>query len=311
MTVVKSFSVGQGDRFYINHPSDCFTLIDCCLTDDRASDIISELRNIAAGKTIVRFISTHPDDDHLRGLTTLTSEIDVPNFYCVQNAATKEDETDDFVEYCHLRDSDKAFFLRKGVKRRWLNDGDDRRSGSGIRVLWPDPSNEDFKQVVADTENGGNPNNLSPILSYSVAQGASILWMGDLEASFTHVIRDAVTLTQTDILFAPHHGRATGKVPSEWLDAIQPRVVIIGEAPSKDLDYYPGYNTITQNSAGDIRLDCHAGKVDFYVGNSEYAVEFLENEGQGANYLGTLRLPRVARSAHNMELKLSCRTSCI
>ena len=29
MSIVKSFSVGNGDMFYINHGSDNFTIIDC------------------------------------------------------------------------------------------------------------------------------------------------------------------------------------------------------------------------------------------------------------------------------------------
>lgn len=32
MSVVKSFSVGEGDMFYIDHNSDNFTTIDCCKT---------------------------------------------------------------------------------------------------------------------------------------------------------------------------------------------------------------------------------------------------------------------------------------
>ena len=31
MSTVKSISVGEGDMFYINHNSDNFTTIDCCL----------------------------------------------------------------------------------------------------------------------------------------------------------------------------------------------------------------------------------------------------------------------------------------
>ena len=34
MSVIKSFSVGDGDMFYINHNSDNFTTIDCCYSDD-------------------------------------------------------------------------------------------------------------------------------------------------------------------------------------------------------------------------------------------------------------------------------------
>ncbi|CAM4346215.1 hypothetical protein COEX109129_19890 [Corallococcus exiguus] len=33
MSIIKSFSVGNGDMFYIKHNSDNFTIIDCNLTE--------------------------------------------------------------------------------------------------------------------------------------------------------------------------------------------------------------------------------------------------------------------------------------
>ena len=71
MSIVKSFSVGDGDMFYIKHGSDSFTMIDCCLSEDDKDKIIGEIKSQASGKGIVRFISTHPDDDHIRGIVDL------------------------------------------------------------------------------------------------------------------------------------------------------------------------------------------------------------------------------------------------
>ena len=34
MSTVKSYSVSNGDMFYINHNADSFTIIDCRLSDD-------------------------------------------------------------------------------------------------------------------------------------------------------------------------------------------------------------------------------------------------------------------------------------
>ena len=71
MSKVKSFSVGNGDMFYIRHNSDNFTTIDCCLTDDVKDDILNEIGTESADMSITRFISTHPDDDHIKGLVTM------------------------------------------------------------------------------------------------------------------------------------------------------------------------------------------------------------------------------------------------
>ena len=90
MSLVKSFAVGNGDMFYIDHNSDSFTIIDCSLADDTLEDIVSELETRSGEKGITRFISTHPDEDHMRGLTSLDQRLPIVNFYCVKNSATKE-----------------------------------------------------------------------------------------------------------------------------------------------------------------------------------------------------------------------------
>src|SRR5689334_6833295 len=119
MSIVKSFSVGDGDMFYIKHGSDNFTIIDCCMSLENRDEIIKELKREKRGKTITRFISTHPDDDHILGLEYLDNELLLLNFYCVKNEATKDDETDDFNHYCALRDSDKSFYIYKNCSRKW------------------------------------------------------------------------------------------------------------------------------------------------------------------------------------------------
>ena len=44
MSTVKSYSVGNGDMFYINHNSDNFTIIDCCLPDDIRADLVEDIK---------------------------------------------------------------------------------------------------------------------------------------------------------------------------------------------------------------------------------------------------------------------------
>jgi len=292
MSIVKSFSVGDGDMFYIKHGSDNFTIIDCCKSEEDRDDIVAELESESKGKGVVRFISTHPDDDHILGLSYLNEKMNLLNFYCVKNEATKPDETDDFDQYCALRDdSDKAFYISRGCSRRWMNQDTEERGSSGISILWPITTNEHYKEALKQAKQGESPNNISPIVKYKLSGGVTLLWMGDLEADFMENIKDAITMDSADILFAPHHGRDSGKVPEEWLESINPQLVIIGEAPSKDLNYYYGYNTITQNSAGDIVLECESGKTHIYVSNRRYSVDYLDDEGLAdtyGKYIGTL-----------------------
>ena len=131
-SVIKSFSVcdkngEQGDMFYIQHGTSNFTIIDCCLNDDTQDKIVDEIVDKKSGKNITRFISTHPDEDHICGLEFLDKKIGIVNFYCVENEAIKDDESDSFKHYCKLRDDkDKHYFLSKGCKRKSRFDGQNR-----------------------------------------------------------------------------------------------------------------------------------------------------------------------------------------
>ena len=303
MSIIKSYAVHDengesGDMFYIKHGSSNFTIIDCCIVEDNRKRISDEIIQEKEGKCITRFISTHPDEDHICGLGYLDAKINLLNFYCVKNAATKQDPSNSFKYYCKLRDDvDKHYFVHKGCKRKWMNDNDEtdgkNYGSSGINFLWPDVSDANFKEAQKLAADGKCYNNLSPIFTYSVKNGITVMWMGDMETDFQEKVKDKIDWPQVDVLFAPHHGRDSGKVPDDVLKKLKPQIIVIGEAPSKHLNYYSGYNTITQNSAGDIVFDCSGNRVHVYVSEDGYAYDtsFLndeeaENEEYGS-YLGS------------------------
>lgn len=297
MSIIKSFSVNNGDMFYIGHESDNFTIIDCNLIEDKKENIIDEIINIHDKKGITRFISTHPDKDHLLGLEELDNKINIRNFYCVENKI-KLDNEDDFNRYCELRDDeDKHFFIYKDCSRKWMNNGGDGRGSSGIFILWPNRSNEYFKEELKKLENGekDSANNISPIIEYSLNCGVTALWFGDMETDFLNNIKNEINFPKADVIFAPHHGRNSGKIPKDVLDMIEPKLIIIGEAKSEYLNYYGEYDTITQNTAKNILLKCTAGKIDVYTEN-EFENDFLDIENleivleTGEHYRGTINL---------------------
>lgn len=292
MSIIKSFSVGNGDMFYIEHGSDNFTIIDCCLCPDNKKAILDEIASLSSKKGITRFISTHPDGDHIQGLEALDARIGIVNFYCVKNKVIKEDVTDSFIKYCELRDSDnKAFYISKGCTRKWMNQGDETRGEAGINILWPDLGNQNFKDALKDAEkNNVTPNNISAVAQYQLKGGVTALWMGDLDTDFMTAIEAELDLPKVDILFAPHHGRDSGRVPDSLLKKVAPQIIIVGEAPSEHLHYYPEYNTITQNSAGDILFECREGAVHIFT-SKKYKADFLQNKYRlrtGYYYVGTL-----------------------
>lgn len=297
MTIIKSFSVSNGDMFYIEHSSSNFTIIDCHLTnkDENKDSILEEIRYKASQKDIVRFISTHPDEDHIHGIEELFDKVSIPNFYCVKNDATKPDETTSFEKYCELRDSKKTFYIKKNSTRKWMNRGDDKIGSSGINILWPDEDNDKYKEELQKANEGKSFNNISPIIKYFLEDGVKALWMGDIETNFLESIAGNVSFSEIDILFAPHHGRNSGKVPLSILEKLKPKVIIIGEAPSSDINYIKDYNTIKQNSAKDIVFECSGDKIHIHVGNEEYRELFLVNLGmedidENHTYIGSIEL---------------------
>lgn len=290
MTVIKSLSVGNGDMFYIRHNSDNFTIIDCNLTGDRDDELLDEIAEQSKGKGISRFISTHPDQDHFGGIEKLDAKVPIYNFYVVKNDATKSVETTSFKHYCGLRDGTKAYFISKGCQRKWMNLGDEERGPAGISVLWPDLSNAYFQEALVECDAGESFNNVSAVVRYSLQNGATVMWIGDLDTAFMENIADSIELEKTTIVFAAHHGRKSGKIPDSWLEKLDPQIIVIGEAPSRDLHYYTGYKKITQNLAGDITMDLVGDKVHFYSSNPKYSHKELDDEGQSAfdNYVGSI-----------------------
>lgn len=297
MSIIKSFSVGDGDMFYIKHGNSNFTIIDCCLMGDTKKSIVDEINKEREDKWITRFISTHPDEDHIQLLDYLDDRIGIVNFYCVANAAIKSEETEGFIRYKALRDSKKAFYIYQGCTRKWMNQVGKNEHGqeigsAGINILWPVVTNQAYKDELHRAAAGDSFNNISCIVKYSLKGGLTAIWMGDLETPFMEKIVDEIDLPKTHLLFAPHHGRKSGKVPEQWIDTMDPDIIVMGEANANDSDYasYPDHNKIRQNSAKDIIFECEAGKVHCYSSNPGYAVDFLVDEGKDSfnYYIGTL-----------------------
>ena len=186
-----------------------------------------------------------------------------------------------------------------------MNISDDERGCAGIHCLWPITDNDDFKAELKLAKEETAFNNISPIITYSVNNGVKAIWLGDMENVFLEKIKGKVDWPEVDILFAPHHGRSSGKISSDVLVKMKPQIVVIGKAPSKNLDYYSGYNTITQNSAGSIVFDCDDSRVHIYVSNERYSVAFLDNDKK------ITLMDTILGHSHQKERSNGCKNSTI
>lgn len=309
MSIVKSFSFPcgnlRGDTFYISHNSNNFTMIDCYLKDGndascRKDEIISEIKEKSDGR-ICRFISTHPDNDHILGIEELDKQWPITNFYAVENNIPADKDDPSLSKYIELKKS-KNFPISKGIKRVWLNQKNDDNESSGLAFLWPVVTNEKFKGELQKVANGDSPNNICCVFTYTVEDGAKYMWMGDLETDMQQEFYDTCkeNIPHVDILFQPHHGRKSGAVPDDLLKALSPKLIIIGNAPSGHIEYGNSQMTITQNSAGDIVFVNDGDEVHIFTKNEIdnkptclYLNEGIENiEDEDGNiifyYIGTL-----------------------
>ena len=269
--------------FYIKHGTDNFTIIDCCINEN-SENILEEIKKIHDEKTITRFILTHPHKDHYTGLTELHETLNILNFYYVKNNIELT-ESDDSTTFEELKKRDNVCYLKKDLKRRYMNEDGNNIKHSGIYILWPDIESEIFKEELEKCESEtktGNINNISPIIKYSLENSITCMWMGDLETEMMEKIyeNELVDWQEIDVLFAPHHGRTTGKVPTDILKKINPKLIVIGEANSENLDYYENYTHITQNSCGNILFNCENNLVEVYVSNGNYAKQFNSYEAE-------------------------------
>lgn len=287
MSIVKSFSFPdgdiRGDMFYIKHGSENFTVIDCYLKegeDDscRLEEIISEIKAESKGR-VCRFISTHPDNDHILGIEELDAQWGIINFYAVANEIPEDSDDDSLTRYIWLKEH-KNYEIEQGIRRAYLNKESKNDKGqvigsSGITFQWPYKDDQKFidsLKSVAGGNKGKCVNNICPIFKYSIEDGAEYMWMGDMESDmqqeyYDYCLNKGIKIPQCDIFFQPHHGRKSGKTPADLLKALNPKIIVVGNAPADKIEYGDASKTITQNTAGDILFYNEGKKVHVYTQN--------------------------------------------
>lgn len=300
MSIIKSFSFQEGeirgDMFYIKHNSQNFTVIDCYLKDSgsnaRKQEIIEEIIEESKGR-ICRFISTHPDKDHIYGISDLNNKWPILNFYAVKNQKPLSDD-DDSVTYRDLL-KNKNFEIKAGITRAWLNEEKDGRKGAGINFKWPVLKNEYFKKVLKTVaQDGKDVNDICPIITYSNSK-FKYMWMGDLSTDMQKQYYNDCKgrIPKVDVLFHPHHGRESGKIPDELIEVLDPTIIVIGNAPSEHINYCFPEKTITRNSSGDIMFINEGNALHVYskntINNPPATLKRVKDKYRsGWNYIGSL-----------------------
>jgi competence protein ComEC len=234
------------------------------------TDPIAFMQSTYPGRTLWRFILTHPDLDHMRGLKRLSETV---RFGCVWDTAhTKAVPT-------FQSDADKEEWssyqqVRRGPLARTYHRGSDyfafardergAPGGDRIEILSPTPA------LVAHCNAACVSNDLSYVIRVWHA-GKSLLLTGDIESvAWDDLVRTYGGNLKSTFLVASHHGRESG-YHEEASRLISPDVVVVsvGRKPSTDASgKYCGRceHVFSTRYYGNLELQIHDdGSVNWYA----------------------------------------------
>jgi competence protein ComEC len=188
-------------------------------------------------RPIFRYIQTHPDCDHLRGLARLREEkIEILNFWDTANTRkvtsfTGNDEAH-WREYQRLRsssDTPRVLRLNREARDKYWNQDDAGGIGDGIHILAPTP------ELTAAANEADDPNAHSYALWMQYGNYKVVLGGDCNEAAWQTIWEKYGANLRCNILKASHHGRDSG-FHLEAVKAMNPEytVVSVGKKPSTD-----------------------------------------------------------------------------
>lgn len=258
--------------------------------------------------SIFRFISTHPDMDHLDGIEALFRAFPPENFWDTDNTKELSDfadsgyQSDDWDFYVGLRDgkpttNPKRLALYAGSKGAFYNQGEfGVGGGDGLHILAPTP------KLVADANQKQDWNDSSYVILYRPANGKRILFSGDShDGTWNHILANHWSdVENIDVLIAPHHGRDSGR-DYTFLNVLQPKLTLFGNALSEHLAYDQWNRRslpfITNNQAGNILLDIQGPCIDVHVDHEPFAASFCEANGTRTIFNRSLKAWLILRLA--------------
>jgi competence protein ComEC len=294
MLKVHFLNVGHGDATLIEHPSGHLTLIDINNSQDPDKETVEEYAQDRGGtlgsglvldearadavkdltdpieyikthypdKSLFRFILTHPDLDHMRGIKRLHEEIGFTNFWDIAHTKPNPEfwsdaDKEDWNHYQSLRDGELNLKPKRYHRgdRHFAFGCDEAGNGTGDAIQLLSPT----KELV----NWCNQNEKSNDLSYALRVthcGTSILLPGDAEeTAWDEMLKFYGKGLGAAVLKAAHHGRDSG-FHLEALKAINPSTVVVSVGKKPSTDASPKYrahakSVFSTRYYGNLRLE--------------------------------------------------------
>ena len=107
----------------------------------------------------------------------------------------------------------------------------DAACAAGILIEWPIVENADCKEALELAEGGESPNNVSAIIKNSLQDGATFIWLGDLETEFMEKIAGTDNCRNGDCPTVYRTDRGTIAIQGERLAHPTPDHEAIVEIP--------------------------------------------------------------------------------
>lgn len=314
MDTVYFLNVGNGDCNIIVHNSGNISVIDINEIEnineafetlnignqhkkDYPDDALAFIKSISNGRRVFRFILTHPDKDHMKGLNKLHVNPGFVNFWSFSSGKKIEGNVD-WDTYKSLNTKkDKnvtAISPSENEKNKYFNqDENGQAGGDGLFIICP--SNE--MKIKAAQED--STNNYSYVLKFVANNGKSVLFGGDAqEEEWDYIMKNhASDIKDIDLLISPHHGRKIENL-GKALDIINPKVSLLGNFPS-EYGSYDFYNKrqlkhYTNNELGSIKIDfSDDGSISYFCTNKNAANTINGNESSQIKTVGGLTFYKI------------------
>lgn len=237
------------------------------------NDVFSGLKN-----RVWRFISTHPDMDHLSGIRRFHDEIGFDVLW--ETGHDKEMDTgsgwneeynrEDWYRYQEIRDDETSTNPiqpeRGELGNYWEQDN--------IQILHP------TEALVEDADNGANGyNDVSYVLKVK-HRDQSLLLPGDIESDGWEAVLDnhsSRTLSDVNILKASHHGRRSG-FHREAVELMDPDTVIVSVGNKDEYDAHDRYLDACSDDT-DILSTRQYGTIRAIVRRGAASIQCAEPDG--------------------------------
>ena len=203
---------------------------------------IEYLKSTLRVKSIFRYVQTHPDLDHMRGLSIVDREFSIGNFWDTDNEKSVEEyfrdsDEDDWKAYERLRTGTAPKILRlyRDSKGSFFNEGGSTTDlGDGLFIYAPTP------ELVKAANEREDWNELSYVLVLK-EHGRTIVFGGDAGLDTWGDIYDAYDgKVKCDVLKASHHGRESG-YHEEAVAAMHPGLTVVSVGKKPDTDASDSY----------------------------------------------------------------------